>query len=129
MTAKQTIIAAAILGFLSVAIGAFAAHALKPTLDAHGRSATFELAVRYQFYHTLAMLFAGLWLRSHPSALLGWAPVLWLGGVVLFSGSLYMLSITNNKTYAMVTPVGGLLFLAGWLCLVIEAIRNKVGLG
>lgn len=127
MTAKQTLITGAVLGFLSVAIGAFAAHALKPTLDANGRSATFELAVRYQFYHALALLFVGLWLRSNPSALLGWTAWLWLGGVILFSGSLYMLSLTNTKAYAMLTPVGGLLFLAGWLCLAIEAIRTKAG--
>jgi len=127
MTAKQTLITGAILGFLSVAIGAFAAHALRPTLDAHGRSATFELAVRYQFYHALTLLFVGLWLRTNPSALLGWSAWLWLTGITLFSGSLYMLSLTNNKTFAMLTPVGGLLFLAGWACLAIEAVRNKAG--
>jgi uncharacterized membrane protein YgdD (TMEM256/DUF423 family) len=125
MNAKQTLITGAILGFLGVAIGAFAAHALKPTLEANGRTATFELAVRYQFYHALALLFLGLWLRSHLSLLLAWTAWLWLGGVILFSGSLYALCITNIKGFAMATPVGGLLMLGGWACLVVEAIRSK----
>lgn len=125
MNSKQTIITGAVLGLLGVALGAFAAHALKPTLDANGRTATFELAVRYQFYHALALLFLGMWLRSNTSLLLTWTGWLWLGGVLLFSGSLYLLSVTNNKSFAMVTPIGGLLFLAGWICLVADAIRNK----
>ena len=110
---------------LSVAIGAFGAHALRSTLEANDRTETFELAVRYQFYHALALLFLGMWLRSNASTLLNWTGLLWLGGILLFSGSLYLLSITNNKTYAMVTPVGGLLFLAGWICLVIDIARSK----
>jgi uncharacterized membrane protein YgdD (TMEM256/DUF423 family) len=125
MNAKQIIISGALLGFLGVAIGAFAAHAMRATLEANGRSATFELAVRYQFYHALALLFLGLWLRAYPANLLMWSGWFWLGGVILFSGSLYLLSITNNKMFAMATPVGGLLFLAGWLCVLIEAIRLK----
>jgi len=125
MNAKQIIISGALLGFLGVAIGAFAAHAMRATLEANGRSATFELAVRYQFYHAVALLFLGLWLRSYPANLLGWTGGLWLSGVILFSGSLYLLSVTNNKVFAMATPVGGLLFLEGWVCLLIEAIRFK----
>ena len=125
MNSKQALILGALFGFLSVAIGAFAAHALKPTLDASGRTATFELAVRYQFYHALALLFLGLWLRTNASTLLSWTGLLWAGGILLFSGSLYCLSLTNNKYFAMATPVGGLLFLAGWACLVVEAARGK----
>ena len=126
MNAKQIIVSGALLGFLAVAICAFAAHAMRATLEANGRSATFELAVRYQFYHALALLFLGLWLRAYPANLLMWSGWFWLGGVILFSGSLYLLSVTNNKTFAMATPVGGLLFLAGWICVLIEAIRTKL---
>jgi uncharacterized membrane protein YgdD (TMEM256/DUF423 family) len=125
MNAKQIMISGALLGFLGVAIGAFAAHAMRATLEANGRSATFELAVRYQFYHALALLFLGLWLRSYPASLLPWSGAFWLGGVLLFSGSLYLLSVTNNKMFAMATPFGGLLFLAGWVCVLIEAIRSR----
>lgn len=124
MNSKQAVIAGALLGLLGVAIGAFAAHALRPTLDANGRSATFELAVRYQFYHALALLFLGMWLQSNTSTLLSWTGWLWLGGVVLFSGSLYLFSVTNTRTFAMITPVGGLLFVAGWVCLLFDAVRR-----
>lgn len=125
MTYKQTLLTAAILGFLSVAVGAFGAHALKPSLEASGRLDTFELAVRYQFYHALVLLFLGLWMEGHPSALFGWAAIGWVGGVLLFSGSLYLLSLTNITTFAIATPFGGLLLLAGWLCLLIGLFRQR----
>src|SRR5215212_6715085 len=107
MNVRQTLITGAVLGFLGVALGAFGAHALKPTLEANGKLDTFELAVRYQFYHALALLFLGLWMNSNASAMNGWTGLLWIGGVLLFSGSLYLYALTNTKAFAMITPIGG----------------------
>ena len=125
MNVKQTLVAGALLGFLSVAIGAFGAHAMKSTLEANGRIDTFELAVRYQFFHALALLFLGLWMSSPASTTSAWVGPLWLGGVVLFSGSLYMLAITNIKAFAMATPIGGLMLLAGWGVMLWEFVKSK----
>jgi uncharacterized membrane protein YgdD (TMEM256/DUF423 family) len=117
MTSKQLLFTGAILGFLSVALGAFGAHALKATLAANGRVDTFETAVRYQFFHALAFLFAGLYFNENWAG--GYA---WLAGVVLFSGSLYVLSITNSTSLPVVmsTPLGGVCFLIGWVMLLLR---------
>ncbi len=118
MSNKQLLLTGAILGLLSVGLGAFGAHALKATLTANNRVETFETAVRYQFFHALAFLFAGLWIGQGTWAG-GYA---WLAGVVLFSGSLYVLSITNSTALPVVlaTPAGGLCFLIGWLLLIVK---------
>ena len=125
MNIRQTLIAGAVLGLLGVALGAFGAHALKPTLEANGRMDTFELAVRYQFFHALALLFLGLWMGSQATGLLGWAGLSWTLGVLLFSGSLYLLALTNSKVFALFTPIGGLLMLAGWALLLWCAIKSR----
>jgi uncharacterized membrane protein YgdD (TMEM256/DUF423 family) len=122
MNSKQLLLTGAVLGFLSVALGAFGAHALKATLTANNRVETFETAVRYQFFHALAFLFVGLWIgEGNWSG--GYA---WLAGVVLFSGSLYALSITNSTALPIVlsTPLGGVCFLAGWLMLIIAILKK-----
>ena|SRR5688572_31793873 len=125
MNIKQTLIAGAVLGLLGVGLGAFGAHALKPTLEANGRLDTFELAVRYQFFHALALLFLGLWMGSQPSPMPGWAGLAWTAGVILFSGSLYLFALTNSKGFAMVTPIGGLFMLAGWALLLWSVIKSR----
>jgi uncharacterized membrane protein YgdD (TMEM256/DUF423 family) len=114
MTQRQLLITASVLGFASVALGAFGAHALKETLLMHGKTDTFELAVRYQFYHTLVLLFLGL----HPSQQHKTAALLFLTGIILFSGSLYFLALANSTSLVLVTPVGGLFLLAGWAKLI-----------
>jgi uncharacterized membrane protein YgdD (TMEM256/DUF423 family) len=112
----------AVLGFLAVAIGAFGAHGLKEHLDRIGRSATFETAVQYHFYHALALLAVGLLVGPHRAEtagqIAGWS---FLVGVLMFSGSLYVLSLTGNTKLGMITPFGGLAFLAGWLALAVAA--------
>jgi uncharacterized membrane protein YgdD (TMEM256/DUF423 family) len=117
MNNKLLLLTGATLGFLSVALGAFGAHALKATLTANGRADTFETAVRYQFFHALAFLFAGLYFQESWAG--GYA---WLAGVVLFSGSLYVLSITNSTALPVViaTPLGGVCFLIGWVMLILR---------
>ncbi len=113
--------AAAILGALAVLLGAFGAHGLKSALGA-AMIAVYETAVRYHFYHALAILavaaaadcFAsGAWWR--------WACRAWVAGVILFSGSLYLLMISGVKWLGAVTPVGGSVLIAGWICLVVAA--------
>ena len=123
MNSKQLLLTGAVLGFVSVALGAFGAHALKATLAANNRVETFETAVRYQFFHALAFLFVGLWVGQGTWSG-GYA---WLAGVVLFSGSLYVLSITNSTAMPVVlaTPLGGVCFLIGWVMLIISLLSSR----
>lgn len=114
MNQKIILFGGAMLGLLGVALGAFGAHALKQLLIQNGRMDTFELAVRYQFYHALALLIVGLLVDKFGSPRLGWASAFIFIGVVLFSGSLYGFALTNLTGFAMVTPLGGVLMLIGW---------------
>lgn len=122
MKQRSILLAAAILGFLSVAIGAFGAHALKATLVANGRLETFELATRYQFYHTLALLAVGLLSEKIPG--IGHSAIFFIAGVILFSGSLYILSLSGVNLWGAVTPLGGVSFLAGWMILGWAVVRK-----
>ena len=105
---------AATLCFLAVGLGAFGAHALKGTLEANGLTDVWNKAVLYQFVHALALLL----LATLPGAsrLACW---LFLSGIIIFSGSLFILALTNIRWLGAITPIGGLCFLAGWLCLII----------
>ncbi len=125
MNQQNTLFAAAILGCLSVALGAFGAHALKETLTASGRVDTYELAVKYQFYHTLALLGIGLLMDKIPGNGLMISSVLIALGVVLFSGSLYLLALTSFRFVVFLTPLGGILMLAGWAVLAYSIITKK----
>ncbi|MBX2917336.1 MAG: DUF423 domain-containing protein [Cyclobacteriaceae bacterium] len=124
MNYKNTIAAAGIMGLLAVALGAFGAHALKPTLLANNRLSIYELAVQYQFYHTFALLAIALLMRNKESRHLQVASVFMFMGIVCFSGSLYILALTNTGWLGVVTPLGGVCFLVGWGCLVINALRH-----
>lgn len=110
MNSKQLLVTASLLGMLCVALGAFGAHALKEQLALYQRTDTFELAVRYQFYHTLVLLFLGVQSTVNHKV----SGSLFLGGILLFSGSLYFLALTNSTALVMITPIGGLFLLAGW---------------
>lgn len=124
MTARLLIQLAAVFGGLGVAIGAFGAHALHDMLVKAGRFDTFETAVRYQFYHTLALLAIGvLWAARPELRALGTTGWLWAGGIVVFCGSLYTLCFTGITKLGAVAPIGGLLFIAGWLSLLL-AVRE-----
>jgi uncharacterized membrane protein YgdD (TMEM256/DUF423 family) len=103
-------------GLVGVALGAFAAHGLKARL-APELLAVFETGVRYQMYHAFA-LFAAAWgFTRWQSQIFGLAGGLFVAGIVIFSGSLYLLAFTGERWLGAVTPLGGLAFLAGWLCL------------
>lgn len=104
MTATRT---AAILGFLGVALGAFGAHGLKNVLESHATTAIWQTAVLYHLVHAVGALWAS---EKRPAVV--W---IWTVGIVIFSGSLYILSVTNLRWLGAVTPFGGLLFLTGWL--------------
>jgi len=106
----------AVLGGLGVITGAFGAHALKSTL-APDRLAIFEVGVRYQLVHALALLAVGLAQRGGDGAALRLAVPLFLGGVVLFSGSLFGLALGGPSWLGPVTPLGGLLLIGGWIAL------------
>jgi len=119
---KLWLLIAAINGFLAVAGGAFGAHGLQNRLDAHALE-MFETGARYHMYHALAIGLAAFGMRGAATTPAQGAAVLFLIGIVLFSGSLYGLALTNMRALALITPVGGLAFLAGWISLAWAATR------
>jgi uncharacterized membrane protein YgdD (TMEM256/DUF423 family) len=125
MKRKSVLLSASILGLLGVALGAFGAHALKPMLTASGRLETFELAVRYQFYHALALLGCGLLMHHNESRWLRYASFSWVAGVFLFSGSLFLLCFTGLSGIAIITPFGGVMMIAGWAMLFVGALNSE----
>jgi uncharacterized membrane protein YgdD (TMEM256/DUF423 family) len=123
LTQRQTFLIASALGLSGVAIGAFGAHALKEILSENGRIDTYELAVRYHFYHTLALLAVGIMMDKFSGFDLKLSAILFFLGIVLFSGSLYALCIFNISRIALVTPVGGVILIAGWVTLFISVFK------
>jgi uncharacterized membrane protein YgdD (TMEM256/DUF423 family) len=126
---KTFLVIAALLGALSVTLGAFAAHGLKKVVPPE-TVATFETGVRYQFYHTFALLFIGLMMERMQSQWLTWAGYAFIIGIILFSGSLYLLtalkatSAVGIKGIGIITPFGGLFFIAGWLLMLTAIIKR-----
>lgn len=116
---------AAIFGFLGVALGAFGAHALKDILTANERLATWDTAVLYQLVHTGLLLVLGLLGRDASSGLLRISKYAAIAGIVIFSGSLYLLSITNVRWLGAITPLGGIGFLVAWATLFIHALKTQ----
>jgi uncharacterized membrane protein YgdD (TMEM256/DUF423 family) len=121
---KTLLIAGALLGGLGVAIGAFGAHALRSILTQSGRIETFETAVKYQFYHALALLLIGMLYAAYPNRSLLNAGYSMLAGVVVFSGSLYILCLTGMRWLGAITPIGGVLLIIGWGLLLFGILRN-----
>lgn len=121
---------AAVSGALAVALGAFGAHSLKAALSPE-QLQVYETGVRYQFYHTLAILLSGMLLRNNGSGLYKTSGYFFLAGIVFFSGSLYLLScrtllgIEGWSILGPVTPLGGLFFICGWIVLFIAANKAK----
>jgi uncharacterized membrane protein YgdD (TMEM256/DUF423 family) len=111
----------AIFGFLGVAFGAFGAHALKRRLSPE-MLAAFETGVRYQMYHTLALLLVAAAMgRIGPVPFLSFSGWFFVAGIILFSGSLYLLALTGARFFGAITPIGGVLFLIGWAILAVFA--------
>ena len=120
---KTFLIIAAIFGFLGVAIGAFGAHALKDKLTPQLLE-TFETGVRYQMYHVFAIAVVALASAHWRIGLLNISGWLFVAGIIIFSGSLYILSLTGEKMWGAVTPIGGLALLAGWLTFAIGLYKS-----
>jgi uncharacterized membrane protein YgdD (TMEM256/DUF423 family) len=124
MSPKTVLIIASICGVLSVSIGAFGAHALENTLTANNRLDTFETAVKYQFYHTLALFLLGILMINFQSSYFNYAAISFLAGMIIFSGSLYTLSLTNITWLGAITPIGGLGFILGWIFLAVGVSKT-----
>lgn len=126
---RWILITGALLALLSVAFGAFAAHGLKGTLDSYSIG-IFETAARYQMYHGLGLCLCGLLIGNHDTQLASsnklfkYAATCFVLGGVLFSGSLYLLALTSIKWLGMVTPLGGVGFIAGWSLVIIGVIKS-----
>src|SRR5262245_36599617 len=120
---RTFLLVGAVLGFLGVAFGAFGAHALRSRLSTD-MLGVFETGVRYQMYHAFAIVIVAAAIGRIGDARMllvaGWC---FVGGVLLFSGSLYALALTGTSALGAITPFGGLLFLTGWLILAIFALR------
>ncbi|UZE23492.1 DUF423 domain-containing protein [Pseudomonas sp. B21-056] len=119
---RSFLMLAAFFGFTGVALGAFAAHGLKNRLSAD-YLAIFHTGVTYQLVHTLALLGVALLATHIPGRIVTWAGISFVLGILLFSGSLYLLTLTGISKLGIITPFGGLAFLIGWLCLGIAAWR------
>lgn len=125
---KPALICGSIFALLSVIIGAFGAHYLKTIFSAEVLQ-SFETGVKYQFYHSLALLFVGLYSRE-KAPLIKVIALLFIGGIILFSGSIYLLCYLKSTLniglggLGALTPIGGLLFISGWIALTISFIRK-----
>jgi uncharacterized membrane protein YgdD (TMEM256/DUF423 family) len=115
---------AAFSAMLSVVLGAFAAHGLKSKLSETLLN-TFQIGVQYQMYHSLALILLVILYRQLPQSLLLYSAGFMFAGIVLFSGSLYMLALTQIKWFGPVTPLGGVCFIVGWALLIAAALKGS----
>ena len=120
--AKFFLIIGSVLGGLGVALGAFGAHGLKKIVSPE-TVATYQTGVQYQFYHTFALFLAAILYKEFPTNNIVWAGYAFIAGILLFSGSLYVLTFLHDtqsvglKRIGIITPIGGLFFIAGWVLL------------
>jgi len=124
--AKIFLMAGSIFGGLAVAAGAFASHALKAQLSEKSQQ-IFETGTKYQMYHALALILVSLLLSRAEAGeeLLTLAGYAFIAGIILFSGSLYGLSLSEIKWFGPITPLGGVAFLVGWGCMAIAALKSS----
>ncbi len=126
---KSFLIIGTILAGLAVVLGAFGAHGLKKLVGPETVS-TYQTGVQYQMYHALALLFLGVLYERSQNYLLNFAGIFFIGGVVLFSGSLYLLASLKamdkigTTGIGLITPIGGLLFIIGWILLLISLLKK-----
>ena len=127
---KSFLVSGIILAGLAVALGAFGAHGLKKVVDEQSVE-VFKTGVQYQFYHSLALILTGILSIHFSSKEIKFSGTLFIWGIILFSGSLYAITAFKAmgsevpKFIGPVTPLGGLLFIAGWICLLIAVIKRK----
>lgn len=126
---KTFLITSTLLGAFTVALGAFGAHAIKEKVNEYTLG-IFETAVKYQFYHVFALLAVGILFQQFSSSWMLWSGRLFIAGIILFCGSLYALTyfLANNnesmKWLGAITPLGGLCFIVGWVCMAIAVIKK-----
>jgi uncharacterized membrane protein YgdD (TMEM256/DUF423 family) len=129
MKSSHALWAAGVLGLTGVALGAFGAHALEARLTELGTRDRWETAVQYHLIHTVAIFAAAAWLRldCNAAARLGWAARWWILGIVLFSGSLYLLALKAAPSWlgASAAPLGGLSLMIGWACVVAAGFKTE----
>jgi uncharacterized membrane protein YgdD (TMEM256/DUF423 family) len=129
MSAMRSVSVAGILGFIGVALGAFGAHGLKEWLatlpDGAQRADWWGTGVEYQLCHALLLVGIGLWRRAHDARPLRIASALVVVGTVLFSGSLYAMTLSGIHVLGAITPLGGLAFLGAWACVAVAARRTN----
>jgi uncharacterized membrane protein YgdD (TMEM256/DUF423 family) len=124
MNQKPLLIIASLFGLTGVALGAFGAHGLRGIVPPD-LLATFETGVRYQMYHTFALFVTALLYGSADGRRVRIAGICFIVGIVIFSGSLYAMTFTGIRMFGAVTPFGGLGFLAGWVFLLLAALKIK----
>ena len=117
---------ASLFGMLAVIIGAFGAHGLEGILTPHALQ-RYHTGVDYQFYHVAALLAIGILSSQHKTLprVLKLSGFFFITGIILFSGSLYLFALTEKTYFGMITPIGGLGFILGWICLIIYALRSE----
>lgn len=123
---QRILLVASIFGALGVAIGAFGAHGLQATLEANGRLETFKTGVLYHLIHALAILGVALIMPHIESDLLTYAAYAFVAGILLFSGSLYVLSIFNIGIMGAIAPLGGTAFIIGWILIGVAAWQSGI---
>lgn len=124
MKNQTNLVAGAIFMALAVLLGAFGAHALKKILSSD-MLAIYHTAVQYQFYHALGLLAVGIIGLHYPSKWVRLSGVFLTAGIIIFSGSLYVLSLSEIKTFGAITPIGGLAFVIGWILLAVGVWKAK----
>ena len=121
---KLFLISGSLLGALAVIFGAFGAHALKSTLELSNRVATYQTAVSYHFYHALGLILLGLIMTQFQSKYLDLSGYAFLLGMLFFSGSLYVLSLSNISLFGAIAPIGGTLLVAGWVLMFLGILKS-----
>ncbi|MCX6221411.1 MAG: DUF423 domain-containing protein [Bacteroidia bacterium] len=121
---KLFLTAGAISGVLAVLLGAFGAHMLKQMITPDMLE-VYKTGIQYQFYHTFALLCAGILMNFNPSKALKWSGYLFIAGTIIFSGFLYLLALTGIKALGMIVPIGGLTLVAAWICLLVHVLNRR----
>ncbi len=124
MDGRAALVFGALAGLVGVVFGAFGAHALTGVLSAE-RLEVWETAVRYQLVHALGLVFIGTLAPSSGRGWLRWSAASLMGGVIVFSGSLYLLCLTGAQWLGAITPVGGVLWIVGWGLLAVYGLRHR----
>lgn len=124
MTAKKTLITGSVLMALAVAFGAFGAHFVQDLLTPE-RFEVYQTGVEYHFYHALGLLFLGvISFNMAYSRWLSWSAYCLVSGIFIFSGTLYVLTLTDTGWLGAITPIGGVAFIAGWICLALGVFKS-----